>query len=89
VMTAWALHEIEDPTTAAPLKTALKAEQNPEVQRALTKALLSLGEASVEAIKELLDSPDQSVKQMAVRALAGRSASGPWPMPMPQPRPFP
>jgi HEAT repeat protein len=67
----------------------MKKEQNQDVQVSMLRALSALGEQSVDAIKDLLDSPDPKVKQMAVRALAGGRASGPWPWPWPDPRPFP
>ena len=88
-LVAWALHNIQDPSTASAIETALKTEQDKEVQLAEIRALASLGEKSVDAIRGLLESPDARIKQMAVRALAGGRASGPWPWPWPEPRPFP
>jgi beta-lactamase regulating signal transducer with metallopeptidase domain/HEAT repeat protein len=88
-LAAWALYSIEDPSTAPALQAAMKKEQNQDVQVSMLRALSALGEQSVDAIKDLLDSPDPKVKQMAVRALAGGRASGPWPWPWPDPRPFP
>ena len=78
-----------DPSTASAIETAIKTEQDKEVQLAEIRAIASLGERSVDAIRGLLESPDQRIKQMAVRALAGGHASGPWPWPWPEPRPFP
>jgi hypothetical protein len=40
-------------------------------------------------LKGLLESRDPEVKSIAVRALAGGDASGPWPWPWPEPRPYP
>ena len=88
-LVAWALHNIQDPSTASAIEAALKTEQDKEVQLAEIRALASLGEKSVDAIRGLLESPDARIKQMAVRALAGGRASGPWPWPWPEPRPFP
>jgi beta-lactamase regulating signal transducer with metallopeptidase domain/HEAT repeat protein len=88
-MTAWALYSIEDPESAPALDAALRAESDKDLQLAYIRALASLGERSVEALKSLLESRDPQVKSMAVRALAGGRASGPWPQPWPQPRPFP
>jgi len=48
-----------------------------------------MGESSVDAIRPLLESSDQRVREMAVHALAGGHATGPWPHPWPQPRPYP
>ncbi len=88
-LTAWALYEIEDATTASALQTALRTEQNKELQLAYIRALAAMGEQSVDAIRGLLESPDPRVKSMAVHALAGGHATGPWPHPWPQPRPYP
>jgi beta-lactamase regulating signal transducer with metallopeptidase domain/HEAT repeat protein len=88
-LAAWALYNIEDPSTAPAIEAALKVEKDQDVQLSLIRAIGSLGEKSVDAIRGLLESPDQRVRSMAVHALAGGHASGPWPMPMPQPRPFP
>jgi len=88
-MTAWALYEIEDPSTAPALQAALKAETNQDMQLKYIRALAAMGESSVDAIRPLLESSDPRVKEMAVHALAGGRASGPWPHPWPQPRPFP
>jgi HEAT repeat protein/beta-lactamase regulating signal transducer with metallopeptidase domain len=88
-LTAWALYEIEDPTTAPALQTALRTEANKDLQLAYIRALAAMGEQSVEAIRGLLESPDPRVKSMAVHALAGGHATGPWPHPWPEPRPYP
>jgi beta-lactamase regulating signal transducer with metallopeptidase domain/HEAT repeat protein len=88
-LTAWALYQIEDPTTAPALQAALRTETNQEMQLKYIRALAALGESSVDAIRPLLESSDPRVKSMAVHALAGGHASGPWPHPWPQPRPFP
>jgi beta-lactamase regulating signal transducer with metallopeptidase domain/HEAT repeat protein len=86
---AWALFSIEDVSTAPAIQSALKTEPESEVQLAMIRALAVLGDQSVDALRELLESPDARVKQMAVRALAGGHAAGPWPWPWPNPRPFP
>jgi beta-lactamase regulating signal transducer with metallopeptidase domain/HEAT repeat protein len=88
-MTAWALYQIEDPSTAPALQAALKAETDKEMQLQYIRALATMGESSVDAIRPLLESSDPRVREMAVHALAGGHASGPWPHPWPQPRPFP
>jgi beta-lactamase regulating signal transducer with metallopeptidase domain/HEAT repeat protein len=88
-MTAWALYRIEDPGAIPALEAALKAEQNKEIQLADIKALAALGEKSVDALRGLLESTDPRIKSMAVRALAGGHAAGPWPWPWPEPRPYP
>jgi beta-lactamase regulating signal transducer with metallopeptidase domain/HEAT repeat protein len=88
-LAAWALYQIEDPEAVPALRAAAESEQNKEVQIAEIRALATLGEQSVDALKGLLESPDPRVKSMAVHALAGGSAAGPWPMPWPEPRPFP
>jgi HEAT repeat protein len=88
-LTAWALYQIEDPATVGPLNDALKVESNKELQLAYIRALAAMGEKSVEAVRGLLTSSDPKIKGMAVRALAGGNAAGPWPWPWPEPRPYP
>jgi beta-lactamase regulating signal transducer with metallopeptidase domain/HEAT repeat protein len=88
-LTAWALYEIEDPSTAPALQAALRTETNQEMQLKYIRALAAMGESSVDAIRPLLESSDPRVKSMAVHALAGGHATGPWPHPWPQPRPYP
>jgi hypothetical protein len=48
-----------------------------------------VGEKSVDALRGLLESKDPEIRNIAVRALAGGNATGPWPRPWPEPRPFP
>ncbi len=88
-LTAWALFEIEDPSSAPALQAALRAEQDKDIQLGYIRALAAMGDKSVDAIRPLLESSDQRIKNMAVRALAGGHATGPWPHPWPQPRPYP
>ena len=88
-LTAWALYQIEDPSTVSALNDALKAESNKELQVAYIRALAAMGEKSVDAVRCLLTSTDPKIKGMAVRALAGGHAAGPWPWPWPEPRPYP
>ena len=88
-LTAWALYQIEDPSTVGPLNDALKAESNKELQLSYIRALAAMGEKSVDAVRGLLTSSDPKIKSMAVRALAGGNAAGPWPWPWPEPRPYP
>ena len=88
-ITAWALYEIEDPAAISALQAALAREQSKELQIAYIRALAALGEKSVDALKGLLESKDPAIKSIAVRALAGGHATGPWPRPWPQPRPYP
>jgi beta-lactamase regulating signal transducer with metallopeptidase domain/HEAT repeat protein len=88
-LTAWALYQIEDPSTAPALQAALRTETNQELQLKYIRALATMGETSVDAIRPLLESSDPRVKSMAVHALAGGHATGPWPHPWPQPRPYP
>jgi HEAT repeat protein len=88
-ITAWALYEIEDPGAIPALDAALRAESDKKLQFAYIRALAATGEKSVEAVRRLLDSKDPEIKNIAVRALAGGNATGPWPWPWPEPRPFP
>jgi HEAT repeat protein len=89
-LAAWVLFETEDPAAIPALESALRAEiNNKHLQIAYIKALAATGEKSVDALKSLLESPDPEIKSIAVRALAGGNATGPWPWPWPEPRPFP
>ena len=88
-LAAWVLFQIEDPATVPALQAALHKEKDGEIQIAELRAVIAMGNESVDAIRELLESPDPEVKSMAVRALAGGHAQGPWPWPWPRPRPFP
>ena len=88
-LTAWALYQIEDPSTVSALNEALRVEANKDLQIAYIRALAAMGEKSVDAVRGLLTSSDPKIKSMAVRALAGGNAAGPWPWPWPEPRPFP
>jgi beta-lactamase regulating signal transducer with metallopeptidase domain len=88
-LAAWALYQIEDPASISPLDAALRSEPNKNLQIAYIRALAAIGEQSVDALKSLLESKDPEIKTIAVRALAGGNATGPWPWPWPEPRPFP
>ena len=88
-LAAWALYQIEDPASIPALDAALRSESNKDLQIDYIKALAAVGEKSVDALKGLLESKDPEVKAIAVRALAGGHATGPWPWPWPEPRPFP
>jgi beta-lactamase regulating signal transducer with metallopeptidase domain len=88
-ITAWALYEIEDPAAVPALDAALRAESDKKLQFAYIRALAATGEKSVDAVRRLLDSKDPQIRSIAVRALAGGHATGPWPWPWPEPRPFP
>jgi HEAT repeat protein len=86
---AWALYTIQDPAAASAIDTALRRETDSQVQLGLIKAIGASGEGSVTALERLVASPDSEVRDVAIRALAGGDASGPWPWPRPEPRPFP
>ena len=88
-LVAWALYEIEDPAAIPALEAALAREPDKEIQINYIRALASTGEKSVDALKGLLESKDPEIRSIAVRALAGGNATGPWPHPWPEPRPFP
>lgn len=84
---AWALFNVQDPKAVDPLDAALQGEADKDVQHALIRALAATGEASVDAIRRLIDSKDPEIRSIAIRALAGGGATGPWPWPWPDPRP--
>ena len=88
-LAAWALYEIEDPASAPALQAAVRTETDKELQLAYIRAMAAIGERSVDALRDLLESPDPRIKSMAVHALAGGQAAGPWPWPWPEPRPYP
>jgi len=88
-LAAWALFQIEDPAAISGLEAALKREQDKDLQVAYIRALAAVGEKSVDALKSLLESKDPEIRTIAVRALAGGNATGPWPRPWPEPRPYP
>ena len=88
-ITAWALYQIEDASAAPALQAALRTESDKDLQISYIRALAAMGEKSVDAIRPLLESSDPRIKSMAVHALAGGHATGPWPRPMPMPRPRP
>lgn len=88
-LAAWSLYQIEDPASVSALDAALRSEPNKNLQIAYIRALAAVGEKSVDALKGLLESRDPEIKAIAVRALAGGHATGPWPWPWPEPRPFP
>jgi len=88
-LAAWALYQIEDPAAIPALDAALRSEPSKNLQIAYIRALAATGERSVDALKSLLESKDPEIKAIAVRALAGGQATGPWPWPWPEPRPFP
>jgi HEAT repeat protein len=88
-LVAWALYNIEDPGAAPALQAALRTETDKTLQLDYIRALAAMGEKSLDAIRGLLESSDPRVKSMAVHALAGGEAAGPWPYPWPEPRPYP
>lgn len=88
-VTAWALYQIEDPGSITALQAALARESSKELQMDYIRALAAVGDKSIDALKGLLESKDPEIRNIAVRALAGGNATGPWPRPWPEPRPFP
>jgi beta-lactamase regulating signal transducer with metallopeptidase domain len=88
-LAAWALYQIQDPAALPALEAALRTESNEDVQLAYLRAIAVMGDQSVDVLRGLLESPDKRIKSMAVRALAGGNATGPWPWPWPEPRPDP
>jgi beta-lactamase regulating signal transducer with metallopeptidase domain/HEAT repeat protein len=88
-LAAWALYRIQDPAALPALQAALRAEQDADLQVDYVRAIAAMGDVSLDAIRGLLESPDARVRAMAVRALAGGRAAGPWPWPWPEPRPNP
>jgi HEAT repeat protein len=86
---AWALGQIQDTGALPAIRSALNAEKNDRVRKALIRALMKSGGGSEAALTQLLTSSDPQVREAAVRGLAGRDSFDPWPWPWPRPRPFP
>ena len=86
---AWALGTIGDASALNDVRDALTVEKSNSVRKALVRALIKCGGRSEETLTELLNSTDASVREAAVRGLAGNNSFNPWPWPWPRPRPFP
>ena len=71
------------------IQEAIKIEKSDHVRKALIRALVASGGRSERLLTELLNSPDASTREAAVRGLAGQEAFNPWPWPWPRPRPYP
>jgi HEAT repeat protein len=86
---AWALGQIGDANAVNAVRDALRVETSSQVRRALIRALIKSGGRSEQILTELLSSSDPTVREAAVRGLAGNNSFNPWPWPQPRPRPFP
>jgi HEAT repeat protein len=86
---SWAISQIADPGAAPAVSQAMKTETDDQVRQAQVRALLKPGKPAADAIEGLLHSKDAKTRELAVRALSGRSGPWPWPWPQPRPRPFP
>jgi HEAT repeat protein len=86
---AWALFQIEDGAAAGAVEAAYQRETDPAVRTGLIRALGAMGDSAVGALDRLVSSRDTAVRSIAITALAGGEASGPWPWPRPEPRPSP
>jgi HEAT repeat protein len=86
---AWALGQVGDGGAINEIRDALKVEKSSQVRRGLIRALIKSGGRSEETLTELLNSSDATVREAAVRGLAGNNSFNPWPWPWPRPRPFP
>ncbi len=85
----WALYTIRDESTADAIDAAFRHETDGDVREGMIRALGHMGDRSIGALQRLVASPDSQVRAVAITALAGGNATGPWPWPRPQPRPFP
>ncbi|HEY0996253.1 MAG TPA: M56 family metallopeptidase [Gemmatimonadaceae bacterium] len=85
----FALFSIEDPAAVPALQAAMRRDPDKDMQLLYIRALAAMGERSVPALKELIESPDPRARDAAIHALAGSNAGGVWVWPWPQPRPFP
>ena len=86
---SWALSEIHDPLTVPALKAALAKETHKQARRAQLRGILAAGGRTEPMMADLLQSSDPSVREAAIRGVAGGHMVDPWPWPWPRPRPFP
>jgi HEAT repeat protein len=86
---AWAVGQIGDPATAAPLRAAFKNEKDDEVRQAIFHAMVLMGERSPEVIAEVLQSKNPEMRALAVQVIGRGAGPWPWPWPRPDPRPYP
>lgn len=86
---AWALYKIEDPSATTALDNAFRRESDHDVQLAVIRALGAMGDGAVDALEKLVTASDPEIREIAITALAGGNATGPWPRPRPHPRPYP
>jgi HEAT repeat protein len=90
VAAVYALFQIEDPATAAPLASAFEREKDPDLRLKIIRAIgATSGDAAVPVLQKLVTSEDAEVRKEAIKALAGAGGGGVWVWPRPQPRPFP
>lgn len=87
-LATWALYQIEDPEAAPALEAALNRETDKSMRMGYLRALGAIGAESAGSLARLIDSPDPEIREVVVKALAGRG-TGPWPWPWPRPRPSP
>lgn len=89
-LAAWVLFTAHDPKTIPAIEAAFARETDGDVQEGLIRALGNMrGDAAVDALQKLVTSTDAKIRQVAITALAGGNATGPWPWPWPWPRPYP
>lgn len=88
-LAAWALRSIGDRSTIGALASAFRSETDEHIRVDDMHALNSMDDASLDAIRSILESSDKKLQAAGIDALGGGRASGPWPWPWPDPRPFP
>lgn len=89
ITAAWALYQIGDERAVPALDRALRREKDRNAQLAQVRALSNLGDPAIDALKRLVDDPDEELRSTAIRALAGGGTTFVWPAPRPRPRPTP
>jgi len=90
LIAAWLLGQMHDRATIPALRAAFLKEQKRDVEEAIFRALLLMGDRSPEVIDRAMKSENPELRGRGVRMIAGVGVGNwPWPWPWPQPRPSP
>jgi beta-lactamase regulating signal transducer with metallopeptidase domain len=90
LITAWVAGQTQDRAMLPGLRAAFLKEQSDDAEELQFRALLFMGERSVEIIDRAMKSDNPELRSRAVRLIGGQGpGSWPWPWPRPQPRPSP
>lgn len=90
LISAWLLGQMNDRATIPALRAAFLKEQKRDVEGAIFRALLVMGDRSPDVIDRAMKSENPELRARGVRMIAGQGAGNwPWPWPWPDPRPSP